>query len=99
MSEEIRLNDTVQIEARDNKDKEKKDATEESMKVRCKTCFKEISPQRVCGGHGGGGGGDTGEDEEPSEEQAAEYPSDQNVLDHAERGKANEILDFVMESQ
>lgn len=39
-----------------NKEKEKKDAAEEAVKTRCKTCFKEISPQRKCFGHGGGGG-------------------------------------------
>ncbi|MGC3900913.1 hypothetical protein ACPV5X_02200 [Legionella pneumophila] len=38
-------------------DEEKKETALESAKVRCKVCFREISPKRLCGGHGGGGGG------------------------------------------
>jgi hypothetical protein len=40
-----------------NKTAEKKESDLESMRTRCKTCFKEIAPNRLCGGHGGGGGG------------------------------------------
>lgn len=39
------------------KEKQKQEAASESMKTRCKICFREIAPQRHCGGHGGGGGG------------------------------------------
>jgi len=35
----------------------KKEQAAESMKTRCKTCFKETSPTPVCTGHAGGGGG------------------------------------------
>ncbi|KGP63745.1 hypothetical protein EP47_05115 [Legionella norrlandica] len=39
------------------KEAEKKEAAEESAKVRCRVCFKEIAPKRLCSGHGGGVGG------------------------------------------
>ncbi len=39
-----------------NKEAEKKEAAAESMRVRCKICFKETAPRRICGGHGGGSG-------------------------------------------
>ncbi|KTC71526.1 hypothetical protein Lbir_1678 [Legionella birminghamensis] len=35
---------------------EEKEAAEEAVKVRCRTCFKEIAPIPRCFGHGGGGG-------------------------------------------
>lgn len=34
------------------KEAEKKEAAEESAKVRCRVCFKEIAPKRLCSGHG-----------------------------------------------
>ncbi|WP_454785742.1 hypothetical protein [Legionella sp. WA2024007413] len=34
------------------KEAEKKEAAEEAAKVRCRVCFKEIAPKRVCSGHG-----------------------------------------------
>src|SRR3990167_2291849 len=40
-----------------NKEAEKKESAAEAAKVRCKTCFKEVAPKRLCSGHGGGGGG------------------------------------------
>ncbi|MCL9685301.1 hypothetical protein [Legionella maioricensis] len=55
-----------------NKEKEKKDAAEEAVKVRCKTCFKEIYPQRKCFGHGGGGGGDNDDELQDGESQGYE---------------------------
>lgn len=41
---------------------EEKESANESAKVRCRTCFKEVAPNRLCSGHvnagaGGGGGG------------------------------------------
>ena len=40
-----------------NKEVEKKESADEAAKVRCRTCFKEVAPKRLCSGHGGGGGG------------------------------------------
>lgn len=37
------------------KEAEKKEAAEESAKIRCRVCFKEIAPKRLCSGHGVGG--------------------------------------------
>lgn len=43
-----------------NKKAEQEEAAAEANRQRCKTCFKEIAPKRMCGGHGGGGGGGGG---------------------------------------
>jgi hypothetical protein len=51
-----------------NKEKEKKDTAEETVKVRCKICFKEVAPTRRCFGHGGGGGGGGSDSESTTEE-------------------------------
>ncbi|MDF1678451.1 MAG: hypothetical protein P1U32_07145 [Legionellaceae bacterium] len=50
--------------------KEKEEAALEAVRVRCKVCFKEVAPKRVCGGHGGGGGG--GDDAEENSDTEAE---------------------------
>ena len=57
MSHELTQLDRNTLEKRNNKDKEKQDAADDAMKVRCKICFKEVFPVRRCGGHGGGSGG------------------------------------------
>jgi CubicO group peptidase (beta-lactamase class C family) len=44
------------------KEAEKKEYAVEGTRIRCGICFREIAPQRVCGGHGGGGGGSSGAD-------------------------------------
>ncbi len=55
-----------------NKEAEKKEAAAEGAKQRCKTCFKEIAPKRLCSGHGGGGGGgDSATSSKTSEEKAS----------------------------
>lgn len=61
-----------------NKEKEKakeaenKEAAAEAAKIRCRTCFKEIAPKRICSGHGGGGGGgDSATSDKASEENAS----------------------------
>ncbi|CEG58231.1 MULTISPECIES: hypothetical protein [Legionella] len=55
-----------------NKEAEKKESAAEAAKVRCKTCFKEIAPKRLCSGHGGGGGGgDSATSGKTSEEKAS----------------------------
>ncbi len=52
------------------KEAEKKEAAAEAAKVRCRTCFKEIAPKRLCSGHGGGnGGGDSATSDKTSEEK------------------------------
>ena len=51
---------TIQLlnkEKEKSKEAEKKESAAEAAKVRCRTCFKEIAPKRLCSGHGGGGGG------------------------------------------
>ena len=51
---------------------EKKESADEAAKVRCRTCFKEIAPKRLCSGHGaGGGGGDSATSDKTSEEKAS----------------------------
>lgn len=58
----------------ERREKEKKEAAEEAMRTRCRLCFKEIAPKRVCGGHGGGGG--CGGDEEYDESfEAVQSPT------------------------
>lgn len=56
-----------------NKESEKKEAASEALRTRCNICFKEISPQRFCGGHGGGGGGG-GSGEEKSHADSSSTP-------------------------
>lgn len=54
------------------KETEKKESADEAAKVRCRTCFKEIAPKRLCSGHGaGGGGGDSATSDKTSEEKAS----------------------------
>ncbi len=57
-----------------NKEAEKKESADETAKVRCKVCFKEIAPKRLCSGHGGGGGGggDSASSDKTSEENASQ---------------------------
>ncbi|MBN9232116.1 MAG: hypothetical protein J0I93_14900 [Legionella sp.] len=58
-----------------NKEAEKKESADETAKVRCKVCFKEIVPKRLCSGHGGGGGGgggDSASSDKTSEENASQ---------------------------
>ena len=54
------------------KEAENKESADEAAKVRCKTCFKEIAPNRLCSGHGsgGGGGGDSATSDNASEGKA-----------------------------
>jgi hypothetical protein len=54
-----------------NKEAENKESASDAAKVRCKTCFKEIAPKRLCSGHGdGGGGGDSATSDNASDEKA-----------------------------
>lgn len=84
------LDKTTQQE-RANKTKEKYDAAEETMKTRCKSCFKEIAPVRRCGGHGGGGGGsDSGDDASNEDGMEADVDSALGV------NPANSMADELM---
>lgn len=53
-----------------NKEAENKESAVDAAKVRCKTCFKEIAPKRLCSGHGGGGGGASETSDKASDEKA-----------------------------
>jgi hypothetical protein len=52
-------NDKQDKKEQQKQDGIKKEQSAESMKTRCKICFKETSPNPKCFGHGGGGGGET----------------------------------------
>jgi hypothetical protein len=75
------------------KEAEKKESAAEAVKVRCKTCFKEIAPTPRCFGHGGGGGGggDSGSDK-TSEETSS--PGDDKAL--TKSGKVVETTDELI---
>lgn len=75
------------------KEAEKKEAAEEGAKVRCRTCFKEIAPKRLCSGHGGGsGGGDSATSDKTTEEKAS--PGEVNSLTKSRKvvGSADELI-------
>ena len=53
-----------------NKEKEQREeAAAEAVKIRCRICFKEIAPKRLCSGHGGGSGGGGSTSDKASEEK------------------------------
>lgn len=55
-----------------SKEVEKKESAAETAKVRCKVCFMEIAPKRLCSGHGSGsGGGDSASSDKTTEEKAS----------------------------
>ncbi|HHF7375351.1 hypothetical protein [Legionella bozemanae] len=61
------------------KEAEKKEAAEEAAKVRCRVCFKEIAPKRLCSGHGGGSGDskdDSATSDKTSEKKASHEADD-----------------------
>ncbi|CDZ78335.1 hypothetical protein BN59_02645 [Legionella massiliensis] len=81
-----------------NKEKERikeaqdKEAAAEAAKVRCKTCFREVAPKRVCSGHGGGGGG--GGDSASSDKGSAHTPSQDDDL--TKSSKDDEVEDELL---
>ncbi|KTD06035.1 hypothetical protein Lgra_2812 [Legionella gratiana] len=77
------------------KETEKKEAAEESAKIRCRVCFKEVAPTRRCSGHGGGGGGGGGDgsSSKTSEEKAS--PGEDNSL--TKEGKVLETTDALID--
>lgn len=75
-----------------NKEAEKKEAAAETMRTRCKTCFKEIAPKRLCGGHGGGGGG--GDSGSASEEKASQSSG---TVQCSALSKTNDEMELVSE--
>lgn len=61
------------------KEAEKKEAAEEAAKVRCRVCFKEIAPKRLCSGHGGSSGDskdDSAASDKTSEKKASHEADD-----------------------
>ncbi|CEG57839.1 hypothetical protein [Legionella fallonii] len=78
-----------------NKEAEKKESANETAKVRCKVCFKEIAPKRLCSGHGGGGGGggDSASSDKTSEEKARQG-EDKSLT---QPGKVFEITDALID--
>ncbi len=78
-----------------NKAAEKKEAELEVMRTRCKTCFKEIAPKRICGGHGGGGGG--GGEGANEDDDASTKLDDDTLLMSDATTEPVDTLDFVEE--
>ncbi|MBI2786284.1 MAG: hypothetical protein HYX60_08285 [Legionella longbeachae] len=71
-----------------NKEVEKKEAAIEAAKVRCRTCFKETAPKRLCSGHSGGGGGsDSASSDKTSEEKASS--SEDKFITKSNKGDEN----------
>ena len=77
-----------------NKEAEKKDLATESAKVRCRVCFKEISPKRLCSGHGGGGGGGEGDSPDETLEETTS-PNEDKLL--AKPRKVDETTDEMID--
>lgn len=61
-NDESNASSTLSIQKLIREAEAKKEASTEATRTRCKTCFKEIAPKRMCGGHGSGGGGGSGSD-------------------------------------
>ncbi|KTC65113.1 Uncharacterised protein (plasmid) [Legionella adelaidensis] len=69
---------TLQLLAKEkekNKEAEKKEVDEEKARVRCKVCFREVAPKRLCSGHGSGGGGGSAVSDKTSDKKFAEAQS------------------------
>lgn len=62
-----------------NKEAEKKESAAETVKVRCKVCFQEIAPKRLCSGHGGGGGGGESSSSDKTSEEKANQGEDKSL--------------------
>ncbi|WP_419420776.1 hypothetical protein ACNVED_05635 [Legionella sp. D16C41] len=78
------------------KEAEKKEAAIEAMRSRCKICFREISPRRVCGGHGGGGGsGGGGESSTNSAKETTSLTSDKSLASQPVHERSwDDFVDF-----
>jgi hypothetical protein len=74
------------------KEAEKKESDAEAAKSRCRTCFKEIAPTRLCFGHGGGGGGEGGSPSTTSEEK----PGHREDKPQTKSGKGVEITEETL---
>lgn len=62
------------------KEAEKKESAAEAAKSRCRVCFKEIAPKRLCSGHGGGGGGgDNSTTSDKASEEKASFGADKSL--------------------
>ena len=103
--DELQASSTTPSVKESNKEAEKKEAELEGMRTRCKTCFKEVAPKRICGGHGGGGGGggDSGESSEASEveddDTSLMTQSTEELADEFISGEDYEVLHAPAEPQ
>lgn len=72
------------------KEAEKKESADEAAKVRCKVCFKEIAPKRLCSGHGGGGSGrsDSASSDKKSEGKASQGEDKSLTTSHQQVAEA-----------
>ncbi|HGC5862834.1 TPA: hypothetical protein ACIZCK_000148 [Legionella pneumophila] len=76
---------TIQLlnkEKEKSKEAEKKESAAEAAKVRCRTCFKEIAPKRLCSGHGGGGGGSDSTTSDKTAEEKSSPGEDNSLTNH-----------------
>ncbi|KTD04414.1 hypothetical protein Lgee_0167 [Legionella geestiana] len=75
-----------------HKEAENKESAEDAAKVRCKTCFKEIAPKRLCSGHGSGGGGGASETSDNASDEKANPAEDKSLT---KSGKVVEKTDEI----
>ncbi|HHF7365564.1 TPA: hypothetical protein ACPSKY_000662 [Legionella bozemanae] len=78
------------------KEAEKKEAAEEAAKVRCRVCFKEIAPKRLCPGHGGGSGdskNDSATSDKTSEKKASHEADDVLTKPHKGVEAVDDLID------
>ena len=61
------------------KEAEKKESAAEAAKLRCRVCFREIAPKRLCSGHGGGGGGGDSTTSDKTYEEKASPGEDKSL--------------------
>lgn len=87
---------TSNREKEDQKIELQKKVSAESMKVRCKTCFKETAPTRQCNGHDGGSdsaaGGDASDDSLDTPNDKEKTPDDDLLTASIEESELNAEL-------
>ena len=70
--------ETGEKEKKKIKEAEKESAAE-AAKSRCRVCFREIAPKRLCPGHGGGGGGGDNSTSDKAYEEKASFGEDKSL--------------------
>lgn len=75
------------------KEATKKESADEAAKVRCKVCFKEIAPKRLCSGHGGGGGGNSASFDKKAEVKASQGEDKSLTQSHQVVGAMGTFID------